>query len=241
MVGTNMPIYGQGGRYMGQRDDRTVDGDVQRSRADRRRTRRRLGGLWRALRTPRRRQLARWPRSTPTRPPTSTTWCPSPSRACCERFSKATGPTSPSAPTSSRSCAAPAWTSSTRGIRTKPRDDMSPYESSLGLRGLVRRARHRELRTWPRSRRLQVACPNGGKRSCGTPRSRRRAPRRSPPCWACPPTASRRCPTVHARRCARPTFSSTSSTADDVNCLEANAQLGAFVRGGLNKRESGTR
>ena len=95
-----------------------------------------------------------------------------------------------------------------KGIRTKPRDDMSPYESSLGYEASSDEPAMADSSTasWPTP---SSRCPNGGKRCCGTPRSRRRAPKRSLRCWACPPTEWRRCRTARARRCARRTSSST--------------------------------
>ncbi len=81
------------------------------------------------------------------------------------------------------------------------------------LRRAVRRRRHGGVRASRRSAERTSRCPLDGAPCCGTWTSRAASRRSSDRCSSCRPTASRRWPIGLARGCARPTCSSTSTTA----------------------------
>ena len=124
-----------------------------------------------------------------------------------------------------------------KGIRTRPRDDMSPYESSLGYEassdepamvnfehGLVADA----FKSLPERWQAVLWYTEVEKKN----------PKEIAPLLGLSANGVAAL-SYRAREALRQAYLQQHlATVDDVNCLEANAQLGAFVRGGLNKRES---
>jgi len=124
-----------------------------------------------------------------------------------------------------------------KALRTKPRDDMSPYEASLGYEassdepaminfehGLVADA----FKSLPERWQAVLWYTEVEKKS----------PKEIAPLLGLSANGVAAL-SYRAHEALRQAYLQQHlATADDVNCLEANAQLGAFVRGGLNKRES---
>ena len=124
-----------------------------------------------------------------------------------------------------------------KGIRTKPRDDMSPYESALGYEassdepamegfehGLVADA----FKSLPERWQAVLWYTEVEKKS----------PKEIAPLLGLSANGVAAL-SYRAREALRQAYLQQHlSTSIDVNCLQANAQLGAFVRGGLNRREA---
>ena len=124
-----------------------------------------------------------------------------------------------------------------KGIRTKPRDDMSPYEAALGYEassdepamdgfehGLVADA----FKSLPERWQAVLWYTEVEKKS----------PKEIAPLLGLSANGVAAL-SYRAREALRQAYLQQHlSSAIDVNCLEANAQLGAFVRGGLNRREA---
>src|SRR5664279_952785 len=124
-----------------------------------------------------------------------------------------------------------------KAIRTKPREDMSPYEAALGYEasseepamegfehGLVADA----FKSLPERWQAVLWYTEVEKKS----------PKELAPLLGLSANGVAAL-SYRAREALRQAYLQQHlSSAIDVNCLEANAQLGAFVRGGLNKRES---
>ena len=125
-----------------------------------------------------------------------------------------------------------------KGIRTKPRDDMGAYESTLGYgapsdestmdgfeHGMVADA----FRSLPERWQAVLWYTEVEKKS----------PREIAPLLGLTANGVAAL-SYRAREALRQAYLQQHlNTSDEVSCLEANAQLGAFVRGGLNKREAG--
>ncbi|WP_062200430.1 sigma-70 family RNA polymerase sigma factor [Demequina salsinemoris] len=124
-----------------------------------------------------------------------------------------------------------------RGIRTRPRDDMSEYESTMGYeasseeptmegfeQGLVAAA----FRSLPERWQAVLWYTEVEKKS----------PKEIAPLLGLSANGVAAL-SYRAREALRQAYLQQHLTsADQVDCLEANAQLGAYVRGGLSKRES---
>ncbi|WP_291378065.1 sigma-70 family RNA polymerase sigma factor, partial [Demequina sp.] len=124
-----------------------------------------------------------------------------------------------------------------KGIRTRPRDDMSPYESALGYeassdepalanfeQGLVADA--------------FTSLPERWQAVLWYTEVEKKSPKEIAPLLGLSANGVAAL-SYRAREALRQAYLQQHlATAGDVDCLEANAQLGAFVRGGLNKRES---
>ncbi|WP_084124825.1 sigma-70 family RNA polymerase sigma factor [Demequina sp. NBRC 110054] len=124
-----------------------------------------------------------------------------------------------------------------RGIRTRPRDDMSEYETTMGYeasseeptmegfeKGLVADA----FRSLPERWQAVLWYTEVEKKS----------PKEIAPLLGLSANGVAAL-SYRAREALRQAYLQQHlTTSDQVDCLEANAQLGAYVRGGLSKRES---
>ncbi len=124
-----------------------------------------------------------------------------------------------------------------KGIRTKPRDDMSPYEAALGYEapsdepamegfehGLVADA----FKSLPERWQAVLWYTEVEKKS----------PKEIAPLLGLSANGVAAL-SYRAREALRQAYLQQHlSSTIDTSCLEANAQLGAFVRGGLNRREA---
>ncbi|NYI42487.1 sigma-70 family RNA polymerase sigma factor [Demequina lutea] len=124
-----------------------------------------------------------------------------------------------------------------KGIRTKPRDDMSLYESSLGyepssdepaMEGFEHALVADAFKSLPERWQAVLWYTEVENKS----------PKEIAPLLGLSANGVAAL-SYRAREALRQAYLQQHlSTAIDVNCLEANAQLGAFVRGGLNRREA---
>ncbi|WP_082093296.1 sigma-70 family RNA polymerase sigma factor [Demequina sediminicola] len=123
-----------------------------------------------------------------------------------------------------------------KGIRTKPRDDMSPYEAALGheassdepaLAGFEQSMVADAFRSLPERWQAVLWYTEVEKKS----------PKEIAPLLGLSANGTAAL-AYRAREALRQAYLQEHlNTSDEIGCMEANSQLGTYVRGGLSKRE----
>ncbi len=124
-----------------------------------------------------------------------------------------------------------------KGIRTKPRDDMSPYEAALGYQASSEEPAMEGFEHGLVADAFK-SLPERWQAVLWYTEVEKKTPKEIAPLLGLSANGVAAL-SYRAREALRQAYLQQHlSSAIDVNCLQANAQLGAFVRGGLNRREA---